>query len=147
MKGRETMWKPAIILGAAIALVALGAACGDDDDDEASPTPSVCDQKDALEASVQDLTDLDIIASGTDGLTEAVNNVKEDLQGLKSAVSTDVQPEVEALETAVSDAEDTLGTIDSDSSLNEKIDAVQEAVTGVATAVEDLQTSLQNDCP
>jgi hypothetical protein len=64
------MWKTAV-MAATATLLAFAAACGDDDD-EATPTPSVCDQKEALEASVQELTDLNILASGTDGLKEAV---------------------------------------------------------------------------
>lgn len=139
-----------LLLVLTVVLAAFAVACGDDDDDsEATPTPSVCDAKDDLDQSVSDLTDLDILASGTDGLTEAVDKVKTDLAALKTAASDSVAPDVEALETAVSDAEDTLSSINSDSSLNEKIDAVQEALTGIATAAQDLATTLQTeaDCP
>jgi hypothetical protein len=135
---------------AAFALfVVLMAACSDDDDDngdEASPSPSVCDQKEALDESAQALADLDVVASGTDGLTAAVEAVQTDVQNLKETVSADVEPEVEALETAVSDAQDTLSGINDDSTLNERIDAVQEALTGIATAAAGVGTALQNEC-
>jgi len=131
------------------ALVALAAACSDDDDDSgdgATATPSVCDQKEALDQSVEDLTNLDAIASGTDGLTAALEVVQTDLEDLAQTVSADIQPEVEGLETAVSDAEETLSSIGDDASLSEQIDAVQEALTGIGTAAAALGESLQNEC-
>ena len=43
------------------------------------------------------------------------------------------------------DARDTLSNLD-DASLNERIDAVQAAVTGIATAAADLTTALDSEC-
>jgi len=128
--------------GAALLLVLTAAACSDDDE------PSVCDREKALEQSVQELRDLDVVATGTDGLNAAIDNVKTDADGLKEAVRADLEPEVDALESAVSDAQDTLSGIDGDATLNEKIDDVQKAFTGVATASADLKGALQEeDCP
>ena len=129
--------------GAALLLVLTAAACSDDDE------PSVCDREEALEQSVQELRDLDVVATGTDGLNAAIDNVKTDADALKEAVRADLEPEVDALESAVSDAEDTLSGIDGDATLNEKIDDVQAAFTGVATASADLKGALQEegDCP
>jgi predicted nucleic acid-binding Zn-ribbon protein len=141
-----------IITSALIAVLAVFAACNDDDDDDTtggddtSSTPSVCDQKDAVESAVTDLADIDVLAEGTDALNENVANVKTELADLKSIVSDDVQPEVEAMETAVSDAEDILADIGDDATLNEKIDDVQTALTGIVTASDNLATALDSEC-
>jgi predicted nucleic acid-binding Zn-ribbon protein len=106
----------------------------------------VCDQKDALEAAVDDLANLDVLAEGTNALDASVENVKTELDDLKTAVGDEVADEVDAMETAVEDADDTLSGISDDATLNEKIDDVQSAVTGVATAADSLVTALEADC-
>jgi len=129
----------------AIAIFAI--ACGDDDNDStATPTPSVCDAEEALDQAVTNLTDLDVVSEGTNALNAAVADVKTELGDLKTAVGSDVADEVDALDTAVSDAEETLSGIDNDATLNEKIDAVQSAFTGVATAGADLKDALSQEC-
>ncbi len=130
---------------AAIAIFAI--ACGDDDNDSsATPTPSVCDAEEALDQAVTNLADLDVVSEGTNALNAAVADVKTELGDLKTAVGSDVADEVDALDTAVSDAEETLSGIDNDATLNEKIDAVQSAFTGVATAAADLKDALSQEC-
>ena len=58
----------------------LLAACSDDDDDgDATSTPDVCEQSEAVRQSVEDLASLDVIASGTDGLNAAVDNVRTEV--------------------------------------------------------------------
>jgi hypothetical protein len=136
-----------ILTAAAIGLLTVMAACSDDDDGDTTPTPSVCDQKDAVETAVTDLADIDVLSEGTDALNDNVANVKTELADLKTVASEDVQPEVDALDAAISDAEETLSTIGDDATLNEKIDDVQAALTGIATASQDLATALDNDCP
>jgi len=128
------------------AIVALAVACSGDDESDATPTPSVCDQADAVRQSVEGLADLNVIASGTDELTASVDEVRTEVQALRQTVSDEIRPEAEALETAVDDAKETLSGIDDDATLNEKIDDVQTALTGVATAAADLATALENDC-
>jgi hypothetical protein len=157
-----------IILGTVALLLTLVAACGDDDEassgdgetpgngdatatadsggDDGSPTVDVCEQKDAVASAVADLADIDVLAEGTDALNASVENVKTELSDLKEAVSEDVQDEVDDMETAVEDAEETLSGITDDSTLSEQIDAVQSALTGIATASAALATALENEC-
>jgi hypothetical protein len=137
-KGKPMMAK--VAAAAALLVVLSAAACSDDDDDP-------CDEEAALEQSVEELRNVDVVATGTDGLNAAVDNVKTDTQDLKDAVAEDLKPQVEALETAVSDAEEILSGIDNDATLNEKVDDVQEALTGVATAGSNLKEALQEECP
>jgi hypothetical protein len=133
---------------AALVLVTLSlAACSDDNDDgDATPTPDVCEQSEAVRQSVEDLASLDVIASGTDGLNAAVDNVRTEVSSLKETVSDDVEPEVEALETAIDDARDAFANIDSDAALSARIADVENALGGIATAAADLRTALDNEC-
>jgi hypothetical protein len=130
-----------------VAIAMLAIACGDDDGEgDATPTPSVCDAEEAFQQSVTDLTDINVVSEGTNALNAAVANVKTELDDLKTAVGSGVADEVDDLETAVSDAEDTLSGIDNDATLNEKIDDVQSAFTGVATAAAALKDALSQEC-
>jgi gas vesicle protein len=156
-----------MILGTMAVLLALAAACGDDDEttngggteaptngatDGATngatngATADVCDQKDAVASAVADLADIDVLEEGTDALNANIENVKTELSDLKETVTEDAQDEVEDLETAVTDAEETLSGITDESTLNEQIDAVQSALTGIATASTALVSALENEC-
>jgi gas vesicle protein len=157
-----------MILGTMTVLLALVVACGDDDEttnggtdsptngatdgatngatDGATEGADVCDQKDAVASAVADLADIDVLEEGTDALNANIENVKTELSDLKENVSEDVQDEVEDLETAVSDAEETLSGITDDSTLNQRIDAVQSALTGIATASTALVSAVENEC-
>ena len=139
------MWK--VTLGTLlVALLALAVACGDDDDDGGSEDVSVCDQRTEVEESVRALTDPGLITSGTDEINAAIEAVRGDLSGLREAASAEIEPEVEALQTAVDEGRDTLSEIDDESSLNEQIDAIQAALTGIVDAAGGLTTALDSEC-
>jgi hypothetical protein len=142
------MWKKLIGISA-VAVLALGVAgCSDDDDDgDATPTPSVCDQAETLQSSIADLASLNVISSGTSGLTAAVDQVKTDAEALKQTASDAIAPDVDALQTAIDDAKDTISNIDSDASLSARIADVETALTGIATAAADLKDSIDAECP
>jgi DNA repair ATPase RecN len=145
-----------ITFGFVVSLLALAAACSDDDEKTsggsttqaktASPAASVCAQKDAVDAAVSDLTNVDVRAEGTNALKESVDNLKTEVDDLKNSVSSDVKDEVDGLDKAVSDAQDTLSGINDDSTLNQRIDAVQSALTGISTASTALLSALDKEC-
>ncbi|MFB3111568.1 MAG: hypothetical protein ACE10G_05995, partial [Gemmatimonadales bacterium] len=63
----------------------VAAACSDDDsngDANGTAAPSVCDQADNLQQSVDELAQLDVIAAGTNGLTAAMEQVRSDAESL-----------------------------------------------------------------
>jgi hypothetical protein len=151
-----------IAFGFVASLLTLAVACSDDDEKTsgtstaqartASPAgsgsaaASVCDQKDAVEEAVTDLTNVDVRAEGTNALKASVDDLKNEVDDLKSSVSSDVKDEVDGLDKAVSDAQDTLSGINDDSTLNQRIDAVQSALTGIATASTALVSALDKEC-
>ena len=129
----------------------LAVACGDDETTNGTSTATpeevtVCDQADSVQQSVSALSAVDITEEGTNALDAAVADVKTELEALKETVSAEVEDEVQGLEDAVTEAEDILSGIDNDATLNEKIDDVQSAFTGVATAAAALADALSQEC-
>ena len=133
------------ILALGVFLLWVGAACGGSGDDN-TPTPDVCSQKAALEASIKDLTAINVVSAGTDALHQALNKVQADATALKQVASADLSDEVDALQTAVSDAGGTLNSLESADTVNQKIDQLQGAFTQVATAATALDQALSKEC-
>ena len=148
-----------ILCSLVAAVLMLAVACGDDDEPTngvstgtpgvSTGTPeeaTVCDQADSVQQSVSALTAVDITEEGTNALDAAVAEVKTEIADLKETVSAEVEDEVQGLEDAVTEAQDILSGIEDDATLNERIDDVQRAFTGVATAGAALQDSLSQEC-
>ena len=129
-------------------LASVAAACGDDDDSSdtgSTSTPSVCDQRDNLDQSVNDLADLDVIAGGTDSLNAAIARVESDVESLAAVTSSEVEAEVDALNDAIELADDTFSTLN-DESLLAATAQVALAIANVAIAGEALVTALAVEC-
>lgn len=129
-------------------LASVAAACGDDDDSSdtgGASTPSVCDQRDSLNQSVNDLTELDVIAGGTDSLNAAVDRVESDLDSLAATTSSEVQAEVDDLNDAIDRAEETFADLD-DESLLAATAEVAVTVLDVTIAADALVTALAIEC-
>jgi hypothetical protein len=136
-----------LILGLCILVALSFLACGDDDDNAASTSSAnVCAQKDAVQVAVTDLASINILAAGTDALHESVDKVKTETAALKDVAGADVADEVDALDSAVSQAEDTVSSLDNGGTVNEKIDELQSAFTEVATTATALGEAMQKDC-
>ena len=129
-------------------LASVAAACGDDDDSSdtgGASTPSVCDQRDSLNQSLNDLTELDVIAGGTDSLNAAVDRVESDLDSLAATTSSEVQAEVDDLNDAIDRADETFSDLD-DESLLAATAQVALTIADVAIAGEALVTALAVEC-
>jgi predicted nucleic acid-binding Zn-ribbon protein len=136
-----------------IAVLMLAVACGDDDDettDSASTgTPeaaTVCEQADSVQQAVEALSEVQIAEEGTNALNAAVADIKTETDELKETASAEVEDEVQALSDSIDEAEEILSGIDDDATLNERIDDVQSAVTGVVTAAAGLPDALSEEC-
>jgi hypothetical protein len=126
-------------------LVALGlAACSDDDD--GGDSVSVCDQQGNVQAAVEDLANVNVLADGTTALQDGIDNVRSELQGLRDAVEEDIQDEVDAFTTAVTTAQDTFASLGDGSSINDQIDEVQAALTAVVESADALRDALSQEC-
>ena len=154
--------------GIAVLKICLAvASCGDDDDDSAtgstapvdapasstvvsittSATPATsgtsraagdaCAAKDALGESITDLQDMDL-SGGAAGIQDALGDVKDDLAELRSSVSDELQPDVQAVEQAVQDLETALGDIGS-GGLGEAVSAVSELASAGGSLIHTLE--------
>jgi hypothetical protein len=141
--------RAAVLVLATVAVVGPLAACGGDDGASAaataaaptttSPLEAMCADRDALVASVRDLTDLDIIATGTDGIREALTDVQDRLEDLRGSAADFVEPEVDALGDALQTLEGALGEMSFDG-VTEIVSAASDVVSAGGDLVERLQS-------
>ena len=134
----------ALALGAALAL-SMVASCGSDDDG-ASSEEQFCAAGESLEADVASLASLDVVASGTDGLTEGIDAVKADLDDMKESASDVAASEIEALETAVDDVNTSLDDLGGDITA-ENATALVSALGAVSTSATAVYDVLSSTCP
>jgi hypothetical protein len=103
-----------------------------------SGSGDMCADRDALSSSVAALGDVDLVAEGTNGVTAALDAVKDDLAALSGSVGADLQPQVQAIQDSV----DALETAAAD--LGEGgAAATATAVSAVATTARTLLDSLE----
>jgi len=138
-------------LAVLIVSLLLAAACADDDSNgdangTGTPGPSVCDEADDLQQSVDELTQLDIIATGTNGLNAAIDQVRSDAESLTMLAGTDVADEAAVLTNAIEQADETLSTLDDEESLLAATAEVGVVIAIVATAADELVTALSFEC-
>jgi hypothetical protein len=76
----------------------------------APASDDVCADREALRSSVDALVDVDVVAEGTDGVTAAIADVKDNLTALRGSAGDELQPDVQAVQDAVDDLETTVDT-------------------------------------
>jgi len=112
--------------------------------DDESAQDAYCEAGESLGSSVTALTDLDLISEGTSGLEAALDDVEADLGELSDSAADAAADEVDALEQAV----DGLGTAISDLGGEisaDNLGALQTAVQAIGSAVQGLADTL-SDC-
>ena len=136
---------------AALAVGVLLTACSDDGDSSSSATSEAvttteattttvadtCADAEALQSSVAELQDVDVVAEGTNGLTTALDQVKSDLEALGTSASEELQPDIEALQTGIDSLESAIDGFDTDGAapVVAAVTAVGEAATALIDAV------------
>ena len=114
---------------------------------DASGTPAVCTQADALVSSVQQLADIDVIKQGTSSLNTAVQNVQTQVQALSQSASEQFKPQVDALQSAINNLQSVLHNLGSSPNLAQAAGQIASAVTQVTTATQNLVSALSSTCP
>ena len=105
----------------------------------AAPSGDVCADREALRTSVDALTNLDVVAEGTNGVTAAASDVKDDLAALRSSAGAELQPQVQAVQDAVDEVETAVANLDSGGAA-----AAVTAVADLATSARTLLDSLED---
>ena len=141
-------------------------SCGDDDDSSATsagdtaaadtteattavevttaPTTAgavsgdACADRDALRSSVAALTEVDVVAEGTNGLTAAVDTVKGDLEKVKASAGSVVEPQVQAVQDAIAATEAGLANLGDGGAAE-----VATALSDLSAATTTLLTSIE----
>ena len=137
-----------VIVVLAVSLI-VAAACSDDDsngDGNGTAVPSVCDQADTLQQSVDELAQLDVIAVGLDGLNAAVDQVTVDLESLSVLVGTETADEAAALTDAIDQADEAFSTLEDQESLLAATADVALVILQVATAANEVVEALSFEC-
>ena len=131
-------------LRSAALVTVLGAAaltaCGSDENAQ----DAYCDAGDAVRSSLASLTDLDLVAEGTDGLNSAVDEVRDDLNELSDTATDAAADEVSALDDSVAALEDAISDLSGGVSTDDAA-ALGTAIQSIGTAAQDVYETL-SDC-
>jgi hypothetical protein len=101
-----------------------------------SASSDLCQAREALKTSITGLSSVDIVKNGTSGLTDALNTIKTNLQAVRAAAGSDVQPQVDAFQKSLDALQTALG--------GGAPAATVTAVRDVGTTGATLLTSLEN---
>ena len=104
-----------------------------------SSSTELCDAADELKASLADLASVEVVKNGTSAITDALDEIKDDLTAVRSAAGSDMKPDVDAFQQSV----DELQTVVAASG-TPPISDVVSGVRDVATNGATLLTSLGN---
>lgn len=113
------------IIPVVLALLLVGTACSDE---EASP---VCEAREELESSVQELRDIDILDDGLDTLRADLDTVSEDLAALRAEAGEELAPQLDAFR----------GALDQVRSTVESGGSPAELAVSIGTGLSDLTTT------
>jgi hypothetical protein len=105
----------------------------------APASDDVCADREALRSSVDALVDVDVVAEGTDGVSAAIADVKDNLTALRGSAGDELQPDVQAVQDALDDLETMVdtGTIGSGGAAD-----AAAAIATLADAANSLLASL-----
>jgi hypothetical protein len=145
---------------ACAAIGALAASCADDDDSStattaatataastaaststggsAAPSDDVCADREALRSSVAALNDVNLRAEGTNGVTAAINAVKDDLAALRTSAGDKLRLQVQAVQDAIDQLETAVGNLGSGGGA-EAATAVSNLVSAAGTLLDSPQ--------
>jgi hypothetical protein len=132
---RSTVRRTTTFVSIAIALSLAGAACGDDDDSASA----LCDDVGALESSVADLEDVDVVANGVSSLDAALTAVRDDAEAVLDSAGDEFESQIDALDDSLATLESSVEDVDANG-----VEPVGDAVSGVDTAATELVDAVES---
>lgn len=136
-------WRVIGVLGAALGVMLVLGACGDDDD--VSPEEMLCNEIDRLDMAIADLEAMDLTTAPIDDIRDQIGEVVDAAGAVQEARVGVGESRVEAIGDAVSALGDTLTSLDGGSSIEEIADAVANAAQGINDATSELGQEV--NCP
>lgn len=136
--------RPRNLVAVAAGAAAIGlAGCGGSD--SGSSKPAYCQDVDALQQSLNALTDIKIQAGALSDIQAKLTQVQQDAQALKASAKSEFAPQTTALKDALSKlSTDAKQTAASPSAA--AVGAVVDDVQQVGTAFGDLQSAVKGKC-
>lgn len=129
---------------AVLAMLALsGAACSSEPDTAASQG---CAELATLKDSLTALTQVEPVQDGLTALQSSVATVKTDLQSAASAVSEELKPSVDQVQSSFDQLENALQGVTANN-LAASATEIGTALTAVGTALTGLESDLTEECP
>jgi len=111
-----------------------------------APAGSVCDDLDALKASITVLSQVDLTAGDTEALTAAVGEVQAAAEVLKASASAELATAVDAFTTQIDALQTAVGQL-AQGDPGSGLVAVGTAFAGMASAAQALEAEFQAACP
>lgn len=136
----------AALVGALAALVAVVGVAGCGDDDDGGPEEAYCAAADALRADVSALTDLDVVAEGTNALEDRFDAIRSDLDDLRESGREVAADEIDALDAAVDDLQSAIDALGGELSVD-NASVVLDAIGDVGPAAQAVYSRLSEACP
>jgi hypothetical protein len=117
----------------------LTAACG------GGGEPGYCSDVDTLEQSVKDLGSVDVIAGGTNAVTDALQKVESNARVAVDAARDDFPDETGALSDSIADVKSSVRQLTDDPTGQEAARATTD-VSAVVTAADDFVQATRSEC-
>lgn len=136
----------AALLVVAVGAVTAGCSSQSTTSSAASTAPpAVCSSTDALQASVADLGDVQVVENGTAALANAVASVKSDLQAVVDDATSQYTPQVDALQAGF-DALQAAARTALDTPTADTLSAVKASVSALAADVNSFADDVASTC-
>ena len=120
-----------------VALLLAGAACSDDG------ASSVCEARDELENSVEELRDINVLDDGLDALRSDLDTVAGNLATFRAEAGDELEPQIDAVRDAIDQVR---STVDSSGSPAEVATSIRTGVSGLTTAWNELAEAARGLC-
>lgn len=143
------MRRTSLLLALALLATAALAACDDEGDGGgagADDRPEVCTRYDDFRDSLGDVTSLDTLRGGRDGIDDALDDARTDLDELREAAGQDFEQEIDALQDAFADARTSIADLGGSGSFVDRLSDVTDALRGVVSAADDLRDAIADKC-
>ena len=112
-----------------------------------SPVLSFCDTVQTLQASLQSLKNMDVVAEGTDALQASVDQIKSDLEGVGASGKDLVSADVETIKTSVDALQASIDNIKSGTPIKDEAVGIAADLASIAQAGEAIMTTAKSqDC-
>ena len=105
----------------------------------------ICQARDQLQTSINELTNTQLVAEGTNAIKAGVDQVQTDFDAVKAAAKDDYQAPVTALQSALQQLQTAVAGLGSGDA-TENLRAVGAAITTTVAASENLFTQLKTAC-